>query len=306
MEKNFKENNPNKDLPSFKSSMKSRLKGIKVSSKQLKKKSKKAVNSKKKNKILSKKKSLEIFGKIKKWRKKHNKAPVDLLGAQHHSNKDLSENEQAFQFLVGVLLSVQTRDELTDRVMKSLLKDGITIQKYYKLTEKEIFEKIKNINFNKKKSKYIKEAVTKIVDEFDGEVPDTLKGLTSFKGIGNKVANIILQEAFGKNIGVAVDVHVHRISNRLKFADSKKPDGTMETLNDIFDEDMYREVNQVLVGFGQLCCSKKNPKCLECPVVDDCDIGKKEKERVLKTKKKVKLDEKKEDVVDIEDLMEEK
>lgn len=308
MEREFEPEKDTKNL-NFKSIFKNRTKkSKKYTSKEL---SKNQQNEKtlKKIDVLPKEKIHEIFNKIKIWREKNEKkAPVDLMGAHHHSDKSSSKNEQAFQFLVGVLLSVQTRDELTDKVMKSLLADGITIEKYYKLTQSEIKKKIKSINFNEKKSKYIKLAVKKIVDEFDGKVPDTLKDLTTFTGIGNKVANIILQEAFGKEIGIAVDVHVHRIANRLKFVYSKTPDETMEQLNPIFEKKDYKDVNKIIVGFGQLLCSKNNPKCLECPVFNDCEIGIKEKKkqegrRKKRVKGKEKIDEAK--PPDIEDLIEE-
>lgn len=196
--------------------------------------------------------------------------------------------------------------------MTKLLKDGVTIEKYSKLSQSEIREKIKEINFNNNKSKFISLAAKKILEEHDGVVPDTLKGLTSFKGIGNKVANIILQVGFGKSIGVAVDVHVHRISNRLKFVESKKPDETMHQLNEIFDKEQYGEVNKVLVGFGQLVCFKNKPKCSHCPIMTDCEIGRKELEKSQKKKKTVKGRRRKrvgkrvepemeEEIVDIED-----
>lgn len=165
---------------------------------------------------LTSKKAEQVYLKIKKWRQK-NKAVVDTQGAEHHYTPTDPKNEQAFQIMVGVLLSVQSNDVITDRVMKTLLEDGVSIQKYAKLTQKQVQEKIIGINFNKKKSIFIHAAATKILEDFNGTVPSTLKELTSFKGIGPKVAHLILQIAFGKTTGVAVDTHVHRISNRLGF-----------------------------------------------------------------------------------------
>ena len=151
------------------------------------------------------------------------------------SNTD--KNEQAYQFLIGILLSVQSTDPITERVMSRLIKDGITIQKYYTLSESEIKDKIPDINFNANKAKFIIAAAVKIVDELKGKVPDTLEGLKDFKGVGNKVANLVLQYAFNKHEGVAVDVHVHRITNRLGWVKSKTPDETMEQLNVLFEKE---------------------------------------------------------------------
>ena len=140
---------------------------------------------------LDSKKAEEIYLKIKKWRQK-NQAVVDTQGAEQHYVETDPKNEQAFQVMVGVLLSVQSNDVVTDRVMKTLLKDGVSIKKYAELTPKQVQEKIMGINFNQKKSIYIQEAAQKITDDFKGTVPSTLKELTSFKGIGPKVAHLIL------------------------------------------------------------------------------------------------------------------
>jgi len=213
-----------------------------------------------------------VFSKIKQWRL-NNQAPVDKMGAQEHSDKSLPQNEQAFQYLVGVLLSVQSRDEFTDKIMKELLKDGISIDKYYKLSEEEIYEKIKSINHNKKKAFYIKNAALRIKDQLGGKVPDTLEEITKFKGVGAKVGNIVLQQAFQKSFGVAVDVHVHRISNRIGWCNTKDPNKTMESLNHLFEDKDYKEVNHQIVGLGQLICKAKNPKCIDCPISLDCEYG---------------------------------
>jgi endonuclease-3 len=199
---------------------------------------------------------------------------VDTLGAEAHYNEEDSPNEKAFQVMVGVLLSVQSNDIVTDRVMKGLLKDGVSIDKYYKLTQPEIQKKISGINFNKNKSIFIKAAAQKIVDDFGGKVPSTLKELTSFKGIGPKVAHLILQIGFNKTTGIAVDVHVHRISNRLGFVkwtkDAKK---TMSGLMEKFDKKYWSEINPTLVGMGQLICGKLRPKCDQCPIRSECTLG---------------------------------
>jgi endonuclease III len=96
-----------------------------------------------------------------------------------------------------VLLSVQSNDLVTDSVMNALFKDGLTLEKYSKLTQEEIFQKIKRINFNKKKSEFIFNAIQKINKEFDGKVPNKKSDLLAFKGVGNKIANLVMEGAFG-------------------------------------------------------------------------------------------------------------
>lgn len=133
---------------------------------------------------------------------------------------------------------------------------------------------ISGINFNQKKAIYIQAAATKILTDFEGKVPNTLKKLTSFKGIGPKVAHLILQIAFKKTTGIAVDTHVHRISNRLGFVKyTKDPTKTMERLQLKFNKKYWAEINANLVGFGQLLCGKLKPKCDLCPIRADCTLG---------------------------------
>ena len=238
---------------------------------------------------LTKAKVHKIFAMLVDWREK-NQAPVDSMGASSMIDKDtesnVDKNERAFQYMVGVLLSVQSQDPVTDRVMKSLLADGVSIDKYYKLTQTQIQEKIKGINFNNSKAKYIHLAAKRIVEDCEGKVPQSIEDIKKFPGIGNKVGNIILQQAFDIHTGIAVDVHVHRISNRLGWVDSKTPDQTMEQLHRYFDKEDYEKVNFNMVGLGQLLCKANNPKCLECPISDFCDFGKTEIKRQLRTAKR--------------------
>jgi endonuclease-3 len=112
--------------------------------------------------------------------------------------------------------------------MKGLLRDGVSIKKISELSLSEIQEKISGINFNKNKAIFIHSAADRIINKHNGEVPKTLEQLTAFKGVGPKVAHLILQIAFGETSGVAVDTHVHRISNRLGFVEyTNNPTKTM-------------------------------------------------------------------------------
>lgn len=213
------------------------------------------------------------FQALKQWKAK-TKAPVDDFIVESGKGPNASQpNELAFQYLIAVILSVQSRDEITERLMKELIKEGISIDKYYKLKEQEIFDKIQGINFNKKKAYYIKEAVRRVKEEHDGKVPDTLEGLTKFPGVGYKVANLVLQKAYKKFEGVAVDVHVHRISNRLGWVETSTPNKTMEELNSLFTKDDYFTINYGLVSLGQTICKKTAPDCGGCPLQAYCEYG---------------------------------
>lgn len=228
--------------------------------------------------------SQRIFNKLKVWRK-NNIAPVDTMGAHQHSDKQQDSNEQAYQYLIGVILSIQSQDGVTDNLMKILLKDGITIDKYYNMKETDILEKIKGINFNKTKSKYIYESTKMIVDKFGGKVPDTLDNLMKLPGVGNKVANLVLSKAYDKNVGIAVDTHVHRISNRIGLVNTKTPDNTMKELNKLYEPHQYDDINTYMVGLGQLICKARDTKCLSCPLIEDCNTGMKVIKKPISSKR---------------------
>ena len=170
-----------------------------------------------------------------------------------------------------------------------MIKDGIKIQKFAELSEEKIREKISGINFNQKKAQFIREAAIRIREHHKGKFPDTLKELLQFNGVGNKVANIVLQQAFQKNVGIAVDVHVHRIVNRLGWVNTKTPDDTMTALHQYFTPEEYEDVNFNFVGLGQLLCKANDPKCLECPLSKNCKTGAKSVEKVLSSKRKSPL-----------------
>lgn len=105
-----------------------------------------------------------------------------------------------------------------------------------------------------------------IIDEFNSEVPNDLQSLLKLPGVGHKMANIALSSCFGNIVGIGVDVHVHRISNRLNWTSkqTKTPEQTQVELESWMPRDLWREVNLLLVGFGQLICTPKKPHCSGC------------------------------------------
>ena len=203
-------------------------------------------------------------------------AVVDSKGVGATVNPEIDPNENAFQILVNVLLSIQTNDLVTDKIMKRLLEEegGITIQKYSELSADKFKKKIPDINFNKKKSEWIVDVAKSITDDYNGKVPDSFEELTKFKGVGAKVAHLVLQIGFDKVEGICVDTHVHRISNILGWVKTNNPNATMTALEKVFDKEYWRDLNPTIVGFGQSICAARNPKCEECLLNDECSIGK--------------------------------
>jgi len=215
----------------------------------------------------------KALDRLKIWREE-NKAPVDTMGAAAFLHAGSSDpNERAFQLLVSVLLSVQSQDAVTDRTMRILLKEGIGIDKYAHMDVSRLQALISGINFYQKKAEYIIKCAQYIVDKCKGRVPDSVEGLTKLPGVGNKVANLVLQIGFDKSEAIAVDTHVHRITNRLGWVDTLTPDQTMTSLSSLFPPAQYKDINHLFVGLGQLVCKASNPKCVQCPLVDYCEYA---------------------------------
>ena len=137
---------------------------------------------------------------------------------------DPSLNRKAYKCLIYTILSTQSQGMVTSRVIDRFRSNGLDMMKIYKMDEEELLGLMKDISLNKSKCKYIKQSTKQIVEQHNGIVPRTLSGLTSLPGVGNKIANIVLQFVFGESTGIAVDTHVHRVANRLRLAHTNTPD----------------------------------------------------------------------------------
>ena len=155
-----------------------------------------------------------------------------------------------FQTLVAVMLSARTRDETTAKVCKELFKIAPTPQRLSKLPESKIRKSIYPVGFYKTKAKHLKKLSEKLIKDFGGKVPKSLVALTSLPGIGRKSANLVLVRAF-KIPAIAVDTHVHRISNLLGWIKTKTPEQTEKALVKILPKKYWLEVNKLMVTVGQ-------------------------------------------------------
>lgn len=189
-------------------------------------------------------------------------APIVKLIA--HKKKD------PFVALVCALLSTRTRDETTAEVCNRLLERIKTPYDLLEIDQRELQKLIYPVGFYRNKAKQLKELAKQLIEEFEGKVPDRLEDLLKLKGVGRKVANIVLSEGFGKPV-IAVDVHVHRISNRWGLVKTKTPEETEKALMQIVPEEFRRDYNKLLVAFGQTVCKPVRPRCEECPIKDWCD-----------------------------------
>ncbi|MCK5343657.1 MAG: endonuclease III [Candidatus Heimdallarchaeota archaeon] len=181
-----------------------------------------------------------------------------------------------FLVLISCIMSLRTKDETTLPASKRLFKLADTPQNMLKLTIRQIEKVIYPVGFYKTKARTIKGICQDILMKFDGQVPDEINELLTLKGVGRKTANLVVVEGFGKS-GICVDTHVHRISNRFGYVNTKVPDETEQALRKKLPKKHWNRYNELLVMWGQNVCRPISPFCSKCDVNKYCqrvDVGK--------------------------------
>jgi len=174
-----------------------------------------------------------------------------------------------FSILIGTILSARTKDESTARVSKELFKKYKTAKQLGGAKIKDIEKIIKSIGFYHVKARRIIE-VSKIIDsQYKGKVPDNLEKLIELPGVGRKTANCVLVYAYEKP-AIPVDIHVHRISNRLGLVKTKNPEETEFELMKIIPKRLWLDINETFVKYGQNICKPITPMCKVCQIKNSC------------------------------------
>jgi endonuclease-3 len=181
----------------------------------------------------------------------------------------IEEQDDPFKILIGTILSARTRDENTTRVIKKLFARFKTPDDIASADIDEIKKLIRSIGFYNVKAERIKQVSEIIVSKFGGQVPDDIDSLLGLPGVGRKTANCVLVYAFNKP-AIPVDVHVHRISNRLGLVDTKTVKQTEIELNKIVDRRLWTRVNNTFVMYGQNVCIPVRPVCKICNLKEIC------------------------------------
>jgi endonuclease-3 len=174
-----------------------------------------------------------------------------------------------FEQLVGALISARTRDETTLAVCLRLFARARTPEQMAALGPDGLAALIRPATFPEPKARDILELSRRIVADHGGEVPDTLEGLTAFRGVGPKIAALTLAVGFGRP-AISVDIHVHRITNRWGYVATTTPEKTMAALAARLPERYWVEINERLVPFGKAVCTAARPKCPTCPLLSMC------------------------------------
>lgn len=174
-----------------------------------------------------------------------------------------------FEQLVGALISARTRDETTLPVCLRLFEKARTPEQMMALDQETLVHLLRGVAFAEAKARDIREIARRIVLEHGGTVPETFSGLTSFRGVGPKIAALTLGVALGRP-EISVDVHVHRIVNRWGYVRTKTPERTAKALAETLPERYWIEINERLVPFGKFICRGVRPRCPDCLLLSMC------------------------------------
>lgn len=180
----------------------------------------------------------------------------------------------AFELLVATILSAQSTDETVNKVTPTLFKTYPDPESLAAADQGAVQEIVHPTGFFRQKAKNIIGAAQRIVDEFDGKVPENIEELVSLPGVARKTANVVLGTWFGKNVGVVVDTHVGRLADRLRLTwnhkDSKDAIRIEKDLMRVIDQKDWTYISHALIWHGRKVCSARKPACDKCGLANDC------------------------------------
>ncbi|MDP3143379.1 MAG: endonuclease III [Candidatus Omnitrophota bacterium] len=179
------------------------------------------------------------------------------------------KHRDPFLVLISCILSLRTKDEVTRGASKRLFKLADSPYKMLKLSFRKIEKTIYPVGFYRVKAKNIISISRALIARFNSQVPDDLEELLTLQGVGRKTANLVLTEGFNK-LGICVDTHVHRISNRLGYIKTRNPFETEMALRNKLPKRFWIEYNNLLVAWGQNICKPVSPQCSICPISKYC------------------------------------
>jgi endonuclease III len=174
-----------------------------------------------------------------------------------------------FRVLVATILSARTKDQTTTQATGRLFKEIQSLDDLDSIPLKELEALIFPVGFYRTKARMLKKLPAAVSTLFGGSIPQTVEELVKLPGVGRKTANLVVTEAFDKH-GICVDVHVHRISNRLGLLTTTTPEQTETTLRQVLPKRYWKTWNRFLVAFGQTLCLPRNPRCGLCPIFEFC------------------------------------
>ena len=186
---------------------------------------------------------------------------VDLIKVQ---------TNDPFKILIATILSARTKDSTTAKVSEKLFQKIKSFDDIISIDEDDLAFMLKPVGFYREKARSIKRLPQVIMNEFGGQIPETVEELIKLPGVGRKTANLVSAVAFNRD-AICVDTHVHRIMNRFGYILTENPIDTEMALRNKLPVEYWKKVNRILVAFGQNKCSPISPYCSSCPVESLCE-----------------------------------
>lgn len=178
--------------------------------------------------------------------------------------------QDPYLVLIACILSLRTNDRTTYPATLRMLKLGKTPKDFAKCDEKVLSDAIYPVGFYANKAKQIIKLSQEIVEKYDGKVPNSIDELVKFNGVGRKTANLVVARGFNEP-AICVDVHVHRIFNRMGYVKTRNPEETEFALRDKLPKKYWIDINTLIVTHGQNVCKPQKPNCEDCPITQYCD-----------------------------------
>ncbi len=200
---------------------------------------------------------------------------IEILKKEYPDAKCSLDFSSPFEMLVAVCLSAQCTDDRVNKVTPELFRRMNTPREFANANIEEIEELIHSCGFYKNKAKNLKQAGIKIMNDFNGKVPQTIQELQTIPGVGRKSANVIMLEAFNMPQGIAVDTHCKRIANRLEFSSKDDPLKIEQDLLKVIPKEYYKDVNHLFIWLGRNICHSQKPECEKCVLKEMCKYKKK-------------------------------
>lgn len=199
----------------------------------------------------------------------------EILKKEYPDAKCSLDFNSPFEMMIAVMLSAQCTDERVNKTTPYLFEKYGTPEKMAIADIKDLEKIVHPCGFYKNKAKNMKACSQKLVEEFNGVVPQNMEQLQSLPGVGRKSANVIMLEAFHNPQGIAVDTHAKRISNKMGFSKETEPEKIEKDLLKVFPKEYYYDVNHLFVWHGRKTCDARKPNCSNCDVREYCNTYKK-------------------------------
>jgi endonuclease-3 len=195
---------------------------------------------------------------------------IDLLEKDYPAAKTALHYTKPLEMLIATILSAQCTDKRVNIVTKSLFKKYRTTEDYANADLAELEEDIRSTGFYRNKAKNIKNTGRLLVEKYNSQVPRTMKELVELPGVARKTANIVLSNAYGIVVGIAVDTHVRRLSQRLGLTENKDPNKIEADLMQNIPKSQWKRITDLLIFHGRNVCTARKPKCGACVLNKIC------------------------------------